>query len=755
MKQVLTVILTLIIGCTQCLFAQSARYPIIPWPATLKAADGEFSITAQTLLKSDPIFANEAGILGDLLGVKTTSAAARIELRQDNTIAADEGYKLTITRDQLLLTARTPAGIFRGIQTIRQLLPAGIENAADHPATISLPCVTITDAPTYAWRGMHLDVSRHFFSMAYLKRFVDVLALYKMNKLHLHLTDDQGWRIEIKKYPLLTEKGAWRTFNNQDSACMRRAKDDPDFTIDPAHIIQKDGKTLYGGFYTQEEMRGLVAYAAARHIDIIPEIDMPGHMMAAIDQYTWLSCDSTSSFGALFSKPICPCLPATYQFAQDIYTEIMDIFPSTYLHIGGDEVDRTLWAKSDDCKRLMQEQGLKTTAELQAYFIRKMEAFFNSKGRKLIGWDEILEGGVTKTAYIMYWRTWVPKAPIEAAQHGNYVIMAPGNPLYFDGTQDRNSLPNVYHFNPIPSALTPDEAKLILGAQAEIWTEMIPNENRADYMYMPRMTALAEVLWTGGNHDYNNYLTRLKSAYPRLDAMHVRYRLPDLSGFLQSNVFLKTDTLKIKKPLASMTLRYTTDSTLPTPASPALDAPLVIRDNKHIRIAAFRPDGSRGDIYDLDYQQQTLAHPAHGLPTVIQPGLIVTRFKGSFKNVAAMATRQPDTSGIATNFTVAKTLEAPAFGLQYRGYIDIPADGVYSFYLTCDDGGILTIADREVVNNDGNHPPLEKTGQVALKKGLQKFNLDFIEGGGGYTLQLKYSFNGSQPQDIPAAWLKH
>ncbi len=744
MKQVLTVIITLIMGCSQPLFAQPSRYPIIPWPSSLVPAAGEFNVTAQTVLKSDPIFANEAEMLGTLLGVKQTTGAASIELRPDNTIAAEEGYKLVITQNKVLLTARTPTGMFRGIQTIRQLLPL--------TGKALLPCVTISDAPTYAWRGMHLDVSRHFFSIDYLKKFIDVLALYKMNKLHLHLTDDQGWRIEIKKYPLLTEKGAWRTFNNQDSACMRRAKDDPDFTIDPAHIIQKDGKTLYGGFYTQDEMRGLVAYATARHIDIIPEIDMPGHMMAAIDQYNWLSCDSTSSFGALFSKPICPCLPATYQFAQDIYTEIIDIFPSTYLHIGGDEVDRTLWAKSEDCKRLMQQEGLKTTAELQAYFIRKMEAFFNSKGRKLIGWDEILEGGVTQTAYIMYWRTWVPKAPIEAAQHGNYVIMAPGNPLYFDGTQDRNSLPNVYHFDPIPAALTPTQAKLILGAQAEMWTEMIPNEQRADYMFMPRMTALAEVLWSK-DHNYDSYLDRLQSNYPRLDQLHVRYRLPDLSGFLQSNVFLNTDTLRIAKPLKSMTLRYTTDHTVPTAQSPVLDAPIVIREDKHFRIAAFRADGSRGDIYDLDYKKQPLAEPV--APRKTQPGLTVHRFKGSFKQVAAMATLQPDTTGIATNFNVPKALETPSFGLQYRGYLDVPANGIYSFYLTCDDGGLLTIADREVINNDGNHPPLEKTGQVALKKGLQKFDLDFIEGGGGYTLKLKYSFNGSKPQDIPAAWLKH
>ncbi|HLZ88425.1 MAG TPA: family 20 glycosylhydrolase [Puia sp.] len=710
--------------------------------------------------------------------MRTTSAQPAIEMKQDSAITAEEGYTLTITKKSILITARTPAGMFRAVQTIRQLLPPAAETAvtaptpktttnlaagtpanltagtSQHPARgWKLPAVTISDAPAYAWRGMHLDVSRHFFSIAYLRKFIDIMALYKMNKFHLHLTDDQGWRIEIKKYPLLTTVGAWRTFNKQDSACMRRAKDDPDFTIDPAHIIQKDGKTLYGGFYTQDEMRALVAYAAERHIDIIPELDMPGHMMAAIDQYNWLSCDSTSAFGKLFSTPICPCLPATYQFAEDVWSEIMDIFPSTYLHIGGDEVDRTLWAKSADCKQLMEKEGLKTTAQLQSYFIDKMERFFNSKGRKLIGWDEILEGGISSTALVMYWRTWVPKAPIEAAQHGNSVIMTPGNPLYFDYTQDRNSLPNVYNFNPIPHGLTPDQAKNIIGAQANIWTENIPTENRADYMFMPRMTALAEVLWTGRPANYDFFLQRLSRAYPRLDKLHVRYRLPDLTGFLQSNVFVDADTLTIKKPLDNMAIRYTTDGALPDAHSPALNGPLIIRDNKHLRIAAFRPDGSRGDSYDLTYQKQSLAEPEF-LPSTIA-GLTCSRFKGSFKTTAEMTGRQPDKTVDVYQFTVPSTLEAPAFGLQYRGYLDIPEDGVYSFYLTCDDGGILTIAGREVVNNDGNHAPLEKDGQVALKRGPQKIALDFIEGGGGYTLRLQYSFNGSAPRDIPTAWLKH
>ncbi|MES1160425.1 MAG: family 20 glycosylhydrolase, partial [Bacteroidota bacterium] len=405
---------------------------------------------------------------------------------------------------------------------------------------------------------------------------------------------------------------------------------------------------------------------------------------------------------------------------------------------------------------------LKNTAELQSYFIDGMERFFNSKSRKMIGWDEILEGGVSKTAIIMYWRGWVPKAPIEAAQHGNQVIMTPGNPLYFDAVPDNNSLPDVYHWNPIPKSLTDAQGKNIIGAQANIWTEMIPSEARADYMYMPRMTALAEVLWSP-HRDYSSYLHRLRTHFDRLDTLQVHYRLPDMPGLITSNVFTDQDTLWIPKPLESLTIRYTTDNTAPTVNSSILNAPLLIRQPQLIRVAAFRPNGSRGDIYNLQYQQQSPAEPATPAETVA--GLICSQYKGSFKATTAMpggatampagTTVLPDTSVIVSSVEVPPVLEASSFGLQYRGYLDIPEDGIYSFYLTCDDVGLLKVAGRVVVDNDGNHAPLEKNGQVALKKGLQPFALDFVEGGGGYTLRLKYSVGRSEPREVPAEWLRH
>ncbi|MEB0280107.1 MULTISPECIES: family 20 glycosylhydrolase [unclassified Mucilaginibacter] len=740
--------------------AQDARYPIIPYPTSLTSVAGSFNISAATRITDvSSKFANEVTQLNQLVkqgigvALKQSNKTGAIIFKYDASVIAEEGYRLTITRQQLTITAGTPTGAYRAVETIRQLLPAGIEGGGVKIKQLTLPALTVNDQPAYAWRGMHLDVSRHFFSISYLRKFIDIMALYKMNKFHLHLTDDQGWRVEIKKYPKLTSEGAWRTFNNQDSACMKKAKDNPDFIIDPKHIVKKNGKTMYGGFYTQQQLKDLVIYAATKHIDIIPEIDMPGHMMAAINSYPFLTCNGENKFGELFSKPICPANESTYEFAQNVFTEIMDIFPSKYIHIGGDEVDRTDWERSATVKDFMKQHEIKDMAALHSYFINRMEKFFNAKGRKLIGWDEVIEGGISPTAIIMYWRGWVPDAPVKAAKNGNTVIMTPGEPLYFDNLPDQYSIYKVYHFNPIPAKLNSEEAKSIIGAQANIWSEMIPSENRADYMFMPRMTALAERLWTSNQDDYKSYLKRLISHYKRLDNLKVHYRLPDLPNMVTENVFIDKDTLNIKKPMANMQIRYTTDGSLPLVTSKALGERLIINSPQTIKVAAFTPIGSRGDIYTLNYKKQTYAPAEKAANTTM--GLSATYYKAFFKQTSLISKAKADSTFTTNAIAVPSSVNAPSFAITYRGYIEIPTTGVYTFYLNCDDGGILKIAGRMVVDNDGNHSAIEKNGQVVLGKGLQPFALDFIEGGGGFALKLKYSFNGSAPAEVPASWFKH
>jgi hexosaminidase len=758
-------ILLLLITCSLFVVINSAAqqspdYSFIPYPSYLKAGKGSFIINEHTQIKADNIFESKVSFLKELLqnasgySIKESKLQGKstISLQQDNYISNEEGYYLSIKPGAILITAKTNTGIYRALQTIRQLLPLSVETKTTIKKSISLPALEIQDEPAYQWRGMHLDVSRHFFSIDYLKKFMDVMALYKMNKLHLHLSDDQGWRIEIKKYPKLTEEGAWRTFNNQDSTCMKLAKEKPDMAIDPKHIIHKNGKTLYGGFYTQEQIKDLVTYAASKHIDVIPEIDMPGHMMAAIHSFPNLSCEGGSQWGELFSTPVCPCKESTFAFAEDVFSEIFELFPSEYVHLGADEVDRKTWMKSPACKELMEKEGLKKPEELQSYFVKRMEKFFHSKAKKLIGWDEILEGGVSKTAYVMYWRSWVPEAPVKAAKSGNYVIMTPGNPLYFDYPADIHSLKNIYNFNVVPTSLNATEAKFILGAQANIWTEYIPSEKRADFMYMPRMTALAERLWSR-QPDYLSYRVRLLKHYPRLDALNIHYRLPDLTGFTEQNVFIDKAILRVKKELPSLKIRYTLDGSIPVATSPVLPEQYTITKPQTIKMAAFNKQGIRGEIYTLQYRKETYAKPIAAKAT--KEGLNTAYYKQYFKSATLLTGQKPDSSFVSQDFNVSSSINAPSFGLQYEGYIEIPETGIYSFYLTCDDGGILSIGEKEVVNNDGLHAAIQKTGQAALQKGLHTFRLAFIEGGGGYKLELKYSKGNNLVQDIPGSWLRH
>jgi hexosaminidase len=736
----------------------SERYPIIPYPQHLVPANGDFVIRKNTsIVIQNQGFRKDAIALkqiikenaGFILRESNTANGNDIILKQDNSIKSSEGYHLLVTPSKVILSARTPAGLFWGIETIRQLLPVSDSIIKE----LKIPAVEIKDQPAFAWRGMHLDVSRHFFSVAYLKKFIDRMALYKLNKFHLHLTDDQGWRIQIKKYPQLTEKGAWRTFDSNDSACMKLAKENPDFDIDSSHIIHRDGQTLYGGFYTQEQMRDVIKYAAARNIEIIPELDMPGHMMAAIKIFPWLSCTGKPGQGKIFSVPLCPCKETTYQFAENVYKEIFALFPSKYVHIGGDEVDKTSWENSADCKVVMQKEGVKNVNELQSYFNKRMENFFRKNGKRMIAWDDVLEGGIDSNIIIMYWRGWVPKAPVEAANNGNKVIMAPGNPLYFDQFPDKSSLYNVYHFNPIPKGLTGAAVHNIIGIQACLWTERVPSEKRADYMTMPRMTAMAEVAWTDSSRNYTSFLERLKGHYCRWDKMHIHYRLPDLTGFTDNNVFIDSAVLNVEKPLPNLTIHYTTDGELPNLQSPVLPDSFTVYHSQTIKLAAYTAEGNRGDTYTLKYQKENYA-PAVTLTGTLENGLKCVYYKGSFDSTKNMSSVPPSQTFYVKYIEVPSGVKAPSFGLQYRGYINVPEKDIYSFYLTSDDGSALYIDDKKVVDNDGLHSAIERSGEVALEKGLHKFSLDFIEGGGGYTLRLLYALKNAQPQNIPSEMFK-
>ena len=440
--------------------------------------------------------------------------------------AGAEGYKLTATTDGIVIEAADYRGIVHGIATLRQLLPSQIEHTTLQPyVTWIVPAVEIKDTPNFEWRGIMLDPVRHFFSIEETKRLLDVMALYKFSKFHWHLIDSQGWRIEIKQYPLLTDKGAWRDPEKEhwDRRCNEIAKNDNNTRMKvpmQADRTRMSGSVLeYGGYYTQDEVRDIVEYALVRGIDIVPEFDVPGHSYAETQCYPWLSCNDDGR------DPICVGKETSLEFCRNVYKELFDLFPYEYVEIGGDEVNRSAWKKCDKCQQRIKDLGLKDEAELQSWFTCTMEKFFNDNGKKLIGWDEILEGGVSKSATVNWWRGDHTDVVQRSTEGGNEVILCPFTFCYFDYAQDNNTLKNLYTGDIVPTDLSAKQLTLIKGMQGNIWCERIPTEAQMQYMVFPRALALAEKAWTKNSQQkWDGFYFRLLKHVDRLKTMGIDQR---------------------------------------------------------------------------------------------------------------------------------------------------------------------------------------------------------------------------------------
>lgn len=517
------------------LFALYAQITVIPKPKEVKMREGFFTFSPSTkIVIRDSSFKKDVEIFNQLLlatygySLQTSSSILKtgnfIDLTYpDWETGLRENYHLDINPARISIMAEGKgAGAFYALQSLLQLLPLQEVNSVKKapPVSFTLQCMNIHDSPGYSWRGMHLDVCRHFFPVSFIKKYIDLIAMYKMNTFHWHLTEDQGWRIEIKKYPKLTEVGAWRNG-----------------TMAGKYSDNKYDSLRYGGFYTQEEIKDVVAYAQARHITVVPEIEMPGHSLAAIAAYPWLSCTGKKQEVArgwgVFDDVYCS-KDSTFQFLENVLTEVMALFPGKYIHIGGDECPKTRWKVCANCQALIKKEKLKDEHELQSYFIKRIEAFVNSKDKQIIGWDEILEGGLAPNAAVMSWRG--TEGGIAAAKMKHFVVMSPGQPCYFDHYQSKpaekeplaiggyNPLDSVYNYNPTPKALNEQEAEYIMGAQGNVWTEYILNEKQVEYMAVPRMIALSEALWTlPENKNYKDFIIRLQKNKYILDKLQVNY----------------------------------------------------------------------------------------------------------------------------------------------------------------------------------------------------------------------------------------
>lgn len=737
---------------------------IIPKPMRMEATEGAFVIPTSLSILADAEARPAVDALVRLIRpsgmtIKTARSegdlptTGKIVFHIDPSLDAlgAEGYRLDVRPDGVEMRAPKPAGLFYAVQSLRQMLPPELERGRryDLPGD-RIQCVSIEDKPRFSWRGMHLDESRHFFGVDAVKRYIDTLALHKMNVFHWHLVDDGGWRIEIKKYPLLTEVGAWRKgtgkgWNYIDIDFKRPepvvSSGSGEITFGPGGKVDfgfeaqgpgPRGAPVYGGFYTQAEIRDIVRYAQSRFVTIVPEIEMPGHALPAPFCYHEVGCDPVSieawqkATGMRYGNVYCAGKEETFTFIQNVLDEVVALFPSPFLHIGGDEVDKRLWKECPTCQARMQAEGLKDEHELQSYFVKRVETYLNTKGKRLIGWDEILEGGLAPNATVMSWRG--ISGGIEAAKAGHDVVMSPTSHCYYDYPYSSISTELVYSYDPIPEELDPAQGQHVLGAQGNVWTEWMEDYARVETMAFPRASALAEVVWSPKEgRRWIEFEGRLRDHYRRLAEMGVHFNVPAPTAKLDAIVFRTSASVEFERaPLAGGEVRYTLDGSTPTARSAVYEGPIEVRSNTVVKAATF----FRG----IGSQPIAVTCVKAGASVSADSKMSVQVKLGKFSTCAEVE-----------QAASAKTLEVDGFGIDVAGVEDgfglvftkaltIDAAGVYTFSTTSDDGSTLSIGGALVVDNDGLHGAVTKSGRVWLESGVYAMKVVFFEQGGAQSL---------------------
>ena len=711
---------------------------IIPAPVSLQQKEGAFKLgTSIKIYASSP----EAKVVGEFFASKLNQAtgfnvavvgeepSSGISLLIDSSLdMGDEGYSLDVESKNVVVKAKTAQGLFYGMQSFLQLFPAEIES----PTVVSgivwkAPAVSIKDEPRFGYRGIMLDPCRHFMPIENVKKYIDVLSLFKINRLHWHLTDDQGWRIEIKKYPKLTEVGSKR--------------------------IEGEG-TEHSGFYTQEEIKEVVRYAADRFITVVPELELPGHEMAAIAAYPNLSCKGEPGTPRIIwgveDIVMCPGKEDMFEFLEDVIDEMVPLFPSEYFHIGGDECPKTSWEKCPLCQARIRKEGLmgdkEHTAEekLQSYVIQRMEKYLATKGKKIIGWDEILEGGLAPTATVMSWRG--EAGGIAAALMDHTVIMTPGgNGMYLDAYQGDpkiepvtiggyTPLSKTYGYDPIPDTLkTLGKENFILGVQGNTWAEYMYTEEKRDYMIFPRILAVAEIGWTPlERKDYKDFERRIENALVRLDGHGINYHIPlpeQPDGSCDFVAFTDKATLAFKtsRPVKMV---YTLDGSEPTPNSTAYTNPIEVTETTTLKIASVLPSGKMSKPRVITVEKQALA-PAKEVKSKT-PGLKMEVTDGMYLNVDQLAGAKTWKSAPCKELraltSYVKTDESMRGVKQYAavatGYVEIPEDGVY--FISSDNEEVW-IDGKLLVNNGGEVKRFSRHDtSAALAKGLHEIKVVFL-----------------------------
>ncbi len=724
--------------------AQPVEMNVIPQPASVEFGSGSFLFDRTVaIVAAKPEERAAANILNGRLqqmyGFKlkiarrTSTRSVRFETTRESSPSGE--YRLQVDGQGVRIVGG-PAGLFYGIQTLLQLIPA--------TGTGGLTYASISDSPRFGYRGMHMDVSRHFQSVDFVKKFIDQMAQYKFNTFHWHLTDDQGWRIEIKKYPKLTEVGSKR----------------PETMLERNFAPYKGDGIPHGGFYTQEQIKDVVAYAKARHITVIPEIELPGHASAAITAYPELGCKTDFKYKVqttwgIFKETFCPT-DVTFKFLEDVLDETISLFPdSPYIHIGGDEVLKDHWKESAFVQELKKKENLKDEHEVQSYFIRRIEKFINSKGKKIIGWDEILEGGVAPNAIIMSWRGM--KGGIEAAKAKHDVIMTPNDFVYFDyGQGDPEHEPlnigsyvpleKVYSFDPVPPELNAEEGKYVIGGQANIWTEYIKTSSHLEYMAFPRMLALSEALWSRKEgRSYPNFYNRMLATLPRLEKQGVNFRIPepiDVGAVLLNET--EAYAFEVRPPFPVAKVRYTKDGSTPTESSP--EAPqkisvFPIGDEKvTIKTIVVLPSGRKSSVYAATFMRGKMIEPVRLKDQRDGVRFSLVEPSGDFAQDPPAQTGE--TKSILVNQFAQRIDLKKSFSVQFDGHLKIPVDGIYELQIESTWDATLVIGGQKLIDEAGTAENKKRSVLVPLKAGLHPISLRYNHRGGDFTFRFRLGLKG-------------
>ena len=764
-------VLLIVVFCASFVNAQSIN--IVPKPKSFtytRSLPFEFNLKTK-IHATDEQGRKAAGLLNDLLmnnyGFKLEFVSKQpksnviIFLAQNAKSSDEQGenYSINVTQRDVKIYG-ADIGQFYAIQTLLQILPV------DFKGKTKIAGMEIVDEPRFKYRGMHLDVSRHFMPVTFVKKFIDLMSQYKFNKFHWHLTDDQGWRIEIKKYPKLTEIGSKRSESHEGR-----------YTT----TFKGDGIPIEG-FYTQEQIKDVVAYAKDRKITTIPEIELPGHSSAALAAYPELGCKQNVKYEVqktwgIFKEVFCPT-ETTFKFLEDVLTETIALFPdSPYIHIGGDEVLKDHWKESAEVQALMKRENLKDEHEVQSYFIRRMEKFINSKGKKIIGWDEILEGGLAPNATVMSWRG--TKGGIEAAKAKHDVIMTPTDFCYLDyGQGDPNNEPlnignhltleKVYSYNPMPKELNADEQKYILGVQGNVWTEYMKTPEKVEYMVFPRAFALAEVAWSmQENKNYEDFRVRAYSQFERLDKQNVNYRIPEPGGL--SNFLLpKADNFTLDlKPFSEKSKILYADNLDKLNESPNVyKSPIKIEFEanqvfKKIDTIVVNEKGRKSSVYSAIFLKREMIEGVE--PTDKRPGVFYRLYKGTFSSVKDLDLEtKPFESGESKSIQLpqfkSKTNDfKEPFAVVFDGYINVLEDAIYEFNIETQSGGVFLMIGNEeaIVGNDKSQPDVTDRGVVPLKKGFHRVRLKYFQTNENAVLNLRWGKKGTGLRRIYGNELVH